>query len=99
MENAEKPKEDESLEIRVIRRGNTVQAGGGRSYGFIILALIAVGLFVYMKWFHKPQDAKSDVGEIPAPQSSPSGGASPSGGGLPSGPQFDIPIPSENGRP
>lgn len=93
MENAEKPKESESLEIRVIRRGNTVQAGGGRSYGFIILALVAIGLFVYMKWFHKPQGAKPEIGEVPSPLSPPSGG------GLSGGPQFDIPIPSESGRP
>lgn len=94
MGNSEEVKAGESLEIRVIRRGNGVQSGGDRSYGFIILLLAAIGIFVYMKWFNKPDEAKKGGEKQPAAAIAPGKPASESG----SSGQRDIPIPSESGR-
>ena len=87
-------KDGEPLEIRVVRRGNAAHAGGERSYGFILLLLAAVGLFVYMKWFSKSGDDKKSEEKPSVAEVAP--GKSASGSGQPG--QYDIPIPSETGR-
>lgn len=93
MGNSEEVKGGEPLEIRVVRRGNVVQPGGERSYGFILLSLAAIGIFVYMKWFNKSDEAKKDGGKQPAAAIAPERPASGPNSG-----QYDIPIPSESGR-
>lgn len=95
MGNSEEVKAGESLEIRVVRRGNVVQPGGERSYGFILLLLAAIGIFVYMKWFNQTGDDRKSRETSPAAETTPSKPAVPGSGQ--SG-QYDIPIPSESGR-
>ena len=95
MDNSEEVKAGESLDIRVVRRGNVVQSGGERSYGFILLLLAAIGIFVYMKWFSKAEDGKKSGEKSPAAETAP--GKPAASGSVHSG-QYDIPIPSESGR-
>ena len=95
MGNSEEVKSGESLEIRVVRRGNVVQPGGERSYGFILLLLAAIGIFVYMKWFNKTEDDRKSGEKSPAVETTPS---KPVASGSGRSGQYDIPIPSESGR-
>ena len=94
MGNSEEVNAGEPLEIRVVRRGNVVHPEKERSYGFILLCLAAIGIFVYMKWFNKSDDAKKGGENQPAAaiaSDRPASGSGRSG-------QYDIPIPSESGR-
>ena len=95
MGNSEEVKDGESLEIRVVRRGNVVQPSGERSYGFILLLLAALGIFVYMKWFKKTGDDRKSGEKSPAVETAP---AKPAASGSGQSGQYDIPIPSESGR-
>lgn len=95
MGDSEEMKAGESLEIRVVRRGNVVQPGGERSYGFILLLLAAIGIFVYMKWFNKTGDERKSGEKSPAVETTPS---KPAASGPGRSGQYDIPIPSESGR-
>lgn len=94
MGNSDELKVGEPLEIRVVRRGNIAQPGGERSYGFILLLLAAIGIFVYMKWFNKADGDKKGGERSPAAEIAPGKPASGSG----SSGQYDIPIPSESRR-
>ncbi len=93
MSNPEENKDGEPLEIRVVRRGNIVQSGGEKSYGFILLLLVVVGIFVYVKWFKKSGDGTKADGRQPSAEIVPGKPSS-----APARPeQHDIPIPSETG--